>query len=70
MFGLGCNGGDGCGSLLMLLLLLQCCNRGNECECDCHDDCLGGDIGGNCCNSGGFGGDFLMWIILLKCLCR
>ncbi|MCL2434492.1 MAG: hypothetical protein FWD16_08270 [Clostridia bacterium] len=71
MFGLG-HGGDGCGSLLMLLLLLQCCNKGNDCcECDCHDDCLGGDMGNNnCCNSGGFGGDCLMWILLLKCLCR
>jgi len=57
----------------MLLLLLQCFNKGNDrcCECDCHDDCIGGDMG-DCDRGcgGGFGGDCLMWILLLKCLCR
>jgi len=61
--GSGCNGGfggNGCGNLIFLILLLTCCGNGS------------GILGGGDCGCGGsgmFGDNNCLWILLLLFFC-
>ena len=77
--GCGCGNDGGFNNCFWLLLILLCCNNGNDCGCGC-----GNDGGFNncfwlllillCCNNGndcgcGCGNDNLIWLILILCCC-